>query len=269
MNCLFCKNISDNSSSVEHIIPESLGNKEHVLPKGIVCDQCNQYFAIKIEKEVLEQGYFKYARSIQNIETKKGKIVPADGFIVHPEGGKIEIYKENNDISIGTDNNTIINLIRQEKINKLYVPHYFAPTPENIPLSRLLGKMALEVLAGRAMQVDNWQKDIVYKTELDPLRQYVRYGPNSIKFWHYHQRILYTPEQLFEDTQENSQPFEILHEYTLHYSEANELFFIVAIFGIEYAINMAGPDIETYVALLDSRNGRSILEVDHEKKWPQ
>ncbi len=46
----FCKQCSDLSNSVEHIIPESLGNKNHVLPKGIVCDRCNNYFTLKIEK---------------------------------------------------------------------------------------------------------------------------------------------------------------------------------------------------------------------------
>jgi hypothetical protein len=52
MNCIFCHKISDNSQSIEHIIPESLGNKEHTLWKGAVCDKCNNYFATKMEKEL-------------------------------------------------------------------------------------------------------------------------------------------------------------------------------------------------------------------------
>jgi hypothetical protein len=59
MNCIFCKEVSDTSFSVEHIIPESLGNKSHILENGIVCDKCNNYFARKIEKEVLELPYYK------------------------------------------------------------------------------------------------------------------------------------------------------------------------------------------------------------------
>jgi len=47
MRCIFCKNPSDNSVSVEHIIPESLGNISHILPKGWVCDTCNNYIAGK------------------------------------------------------------------------------------------------------------------------------------------------------------------------------------------------------------------------------
>ena len=50
MECIFCHKDSSPSKSIEHLIPESLGNKHHVLPTGYVCDECNHYFAIKIEK---------------------------------------------------------------------------------------------------------------------------------------------------------------------------------------------------------------------------
>lgn len=40
MQCVFCHKNSVASKSVEHIIPESLGNKHHFLPKGYVCDEC-------------------------------------------------------------------------------------------------------------------------------------------------------------------------------------------------------------------------------------
>jgi len=36
MQCIFCHKDSSTSKSVEHIIPESLGNKHHFLPKGYV-----------------------------------------------------------------------------------------------------------------------------------------------------------------------------------------------------------------------------------------
>ena len=50
MRCIFCKKDSCNSRSVEHILPESLGNEEHILPAGIVCDRCNNYFASSVEQ---------------------------------------------------------------------------------------------------------------------------------------------------------------------------------------------------------------------------
>ena len=246
MQCIFCKERSDDSKSIEHIVPESLGNREHVLPKGIVCDTCNSYFGIKIEKEVLAQGYFKYMRHIQDIETKRGNLVPGAGIIAHPHGGKVEIYKEESGLSINVSSD-ILRLVATGQVNKLYIPHYEQPFSNNLPLSRLLGKMAVEALVHRLMPAEGWEAEIVDKAELDPLRKYVRHGPGKIKFWPYHQRVLYSPDD------------DILHEFTFHYSEAEGLFFIIVIFGVEYAINMGGPEIESYLEELKKRGGKSFL----------
>ncbi|GAA3934439.1 HNH endonuclease [Chitinophaga oryziterrae] len=257
MNCIFCKKNSDNSTSVEHIIPESLGNKKHILPKGIVCDQCNSYFAIKIENQLLSQEYFKFIRSAQGVLSKKRRVIPSTGFIVHPEGGNVEIYREPSGVFIDIPKSEIVDLIVKGRVNKLYIPHHIEPVLENVPLSRLLGKMAIEALTQKILNVDGWETEIIDKAELEPLRSYVRYGPAKIKLWHYSQRILYPPDFTF--IAENGETYEVLHEYTFHYSDANELFFVIAIFGIEYAINLAGPEIDTYQALIRNNNGKSFL----------
>ena len=41
MICIFCRN-ENNAKSVEHIVPESFGNNFYILPKGVVCDECNK-----------------------------------------------------------------------------------------------------------------------------------------------------------------------------------------------------------------------------------
>jgi len=46
--CIFCLSENSSFSKEEHIIPESLGGEE-ILPKGFVCDRCNQYFGTKVE----------------------------------------------------------------------------------------------------------------------------------------------------------------------------------------------------------------------------
>src|SRR5688572_29918009 len=84
MRCIFCKQSSDQSKTIEHIIPESLGNKEHVLPRGVVCDSCNWYFGTKVEKELLDQPFFKHARHRQFILTKHGKSVPWKAYSLFP-----------------------------------------------------------------------------------------------------------------------------------------------------------------------------------------
>lgn len=100
MQCIFCHKDSSTSKSVEHIIPESLGNKHHYLSKGYVCDDCNHYFAVKIEKELLAQPYFVSMRSRNGILTKKGKHVKEKMFF--PEVSKtvdaVLQTKENNNI---------------------------------------------------------------------------------------------------------------------------------------------------------------------------
>ena len=82
MRCIFCKQDSSTSKSVELIIPESLGNVEHVLPLGAVCDACNQYFARKIERQVLDSPMFRRLRADMAVRNKRGRIpawLPADG----------------------------------------------------------------------------------------------------------------------------------------------------------------------------------------------
>ena len=44
------KDPSTNSRSKEHIVPQSLGGTEHILPPGVVCDKCNNYFSRAVEK---------------------------------------------------------------------------------------------------------------------------------------------------------------------------------------------------------------------------
>ena len=41
--CIFCKESGDIFHTIEHIVPESLGNTEDILHKG-VCDKCQNYF---------------------------------------------------------------------------------------------------------------------------------------------------------------------------------------------------------------------------------
>ncbi|MGJ4749067.1 HNH endonuclease, partial [Leptospira sp. SA-E8] len=74
MRCIFCKQDSSTSRSVEHIVPESLGNVEHTLPVGVVCDGCNQYFARKVERPVLESPMLRLLRAEMDIPNKRGRL---------------------------------------------------------------------------------------------------------------------------------------------------------------------------------------------------
>ncbi len=87
MRCIFCKRDSTGSRSAEHIIPESLGNDEHVLPPGVVCDACNNYFASSIEQVVLESGEFKTARFNMGIPNKRNRTPMVQGMLLPLQPG--------------------------------------------------------------------------------------------------------------------------------------------------------------------------------------
>ncbi len=72
--CIFCKSTDNTFTSIEHIFPESLGNKEKILPKGIVCDKCNNGILANLDNELVDFGVIKFFRTLNGVENKKGKI---------------------------------------------------------------------------------------------------------------------------------------------------------------------------------------------------
>ena len=99
-------------------------------------------------------------------------------------------------------------------------------------------------------------QEIVDKKELDPIRDYARRG-SVISFWPYNKREIYSPDFLFVESGEK--PYEVLHEWTFLYTQARELYLVLVIFGIEYAINLGGPYIEGYQKWLLLNNNKSPL----------
>jgi HNH endonuclease len=71
MACIFCNN-SITANSLEHIIPESLGNKYYVLPRNTICGSCNNSFS-KFEGNAITRTFLGFIRTQSAIKTKKGK----------------------------------------------------------------------------------------------------------------------------------------------------------------------------------------------------
>ncbi len=59
--CIICER-EHSDTTIEHIIPRSLGNIHYILPKGKVCSQCNHRFS-KYENRVLSSKTFLRERS--------------------------------------------------------------------------------------------------------------------------------------------------------------------------------------------------------------
>lgn len=211
MRCIFCKNVSDASVSVEHILPESLGNRALYLSVGVVCDNCNNYLSREVEKPMLQSGVFRLIRSERRVPSRRGKI-PIFGDTERPE-----------------------------------LPNFRVT-------GRFVGKVGLEVLADRVKGISGWNDEIVNKTELDELRHFVRF--NVGETWPLSYRTIYPVNSVFKDDQKS---FEVLHEYDLLYTDTFELYIILVLFGVEFAMNLGGRVLNGYRTWLELHEWASPL----------
>lgn len=257
MNCIFCKEPSDNSKSVEHILPESLGNEDHVLKPGVVCDKCNNYFATKIEKVVLDKPYFKNVRHRNFIRTKKGRLVPDKVLFPHKDAGWTDFWIDEKGFILNSEDSNITKMIKNGQLNKMIMPIIGDPEPNDKEVSRFLAKVGLEFLAYKFQNEQPWIDELVNKVELDPIRNYARYGEGT--YWEYHQRRIYTEEDRFVDPVNHPEPYEILHEFDFLYTESQIMYFVMVIMGIEYAINLGGSEVKIYENWLTEHNNISPI----------
>ncbi len=258
MRCIFCKEDSSDSRSVEHIVPESLGNIDHVLPPGVVCDKCNNYIAREVEKPFLDSRYFQERRFYAGIPNKKKRIPPMEG--IHLQSRTpVQFLKINGEegISVGASPNVdesgwVQSLLKREA-GTVIVP--IGQKPSDNIISRFIGKVGLEVLAHRALDVQGGLDETINQPELEELRRYVRIG-NSAQSWPYSCRSIYQPDFIFND---GAEQYQVPHEFDILITPESEYYIVVAIFGEEYALNLGGPEIEGYELWLKTNNNVSPL----------
>lgn len=58
---------------------------------------------------------------------------------------------------------------------------------------------------------------------------------------------------------EDAQCFQVLHEYDLLLTDSNELYIIVALLGVEFALNLGGPELDGYMAWVERHHSKSPL----------
>lgn len=270
MRCIFCKAPSDSSISVEHIIPESLGNQDHVLPQGWVCDQCNNYLSRKVEAPFMNSEYGKRARFEMEIPSRRRRIPIVSGF--HPQSmTKVEFLRDKTGLSFfaadGEDEPRFVNTLKTRSSGSLWIPSSGDPHLD-YETARFIGMIALEILAYRCMEVNGWNTEVACKPELDELRDYVRRGrPGFV--WPVHMRRIYPAEHQFSD--EIDPEFQVLHEFNILFipsaesAHSGEYYAVIAILGIEYVINLGGPELDGYLGWLLEHNDESYLYGKPEK----
>ena len=146
--CLFCR--SDGPfRTVEHIIPESLGNDTDVL-KGRVCDACQNYLGREVEKPALEKTPIAFWRTFLGIQTKGKKLPTVD--LTPPRKGRIPASHTLTDsirFSAHLDGSTSVAIDQPERIRSILegrcTDFKLVLSPFHlITLGRLFGKIGLE-----------------------------------------------------------------------------------------------------------------------------
>lgn len=172
-------------------------------------------------------------------------------------------YDEDNSVwcvgaAQGEDESRWVQSLRKSESGSLYMLELGLPNADYIT-ARFIAKIGLEILASKYLKIQGGNDEIVDKRELNELRKYVRSGsPNII--WPISIRQIYPPEFLFNDIQHGSH--EVLHEFMIHHIPnllGVEYYTVIAIFGVEYAINLGGPEIEGYRNWLKQNGNRSLL----------
>lgn len=154
MSCIFCGEPVVNLS-IEHIVPESLGNIDYILEPGRICAECNNSFS-DFEDKALSKTMLGFERSRLGVATKKGKAAQAQSHNIKFVGDKkfrknvVTIYglDETNIESVGKDGSLTIKIMDFDK--------------SDMATSKLLLKIGLESLyqSQRAIFKANSFKDL-------------------------------------------------------------------------------------------------------------
>jgi hypothetical protein len=186
----------------------------------------------------------------QSIGNKKGRIPSLDG-VVLPDDIPIKVYKSK-DIKLtfgAVPDEASVQRIIQTGRGEITFEDTTTP-PDNFIVSRFLAMMALEAIAQRFAPYEGGLDYLIDEPQFDPIRNHARRGhPRS---WPYYVRRIY--EENTKHLNDNDEPVQTIFEYTLFWTPHSELYFVIAIFGLEFAINVGGPELEGYEEWL-SRNG--------------
>ena len=260
MKCIFCGQDSSNSKSIEHIVPESFGNKTAFLRKGIVCDKCNNYFARKVEQPFLESETIRVLRQELELENKRGKIIKD---YAYPRVGKeyVKQVGENTYLIYTKETKKESDLAADVAEYKKYCENTDKQLlEENIFVSRLLAKMAVEYFVYRCGCSDEVCEYVVSDEIFKSIREYARYG--NRKIWKYNARRIYSRHEAY-----NGDPFTAANwEIDFLFLENGEVYFIIVMFGIEYAINMGGSYNDGFKYWLENNDYRSPLHLTPQEK---
>lgn len=238
-DCLYCRHTDVPFERVEHPIPESLGNDDLIIPKGWVCDPCNQYFGAKLESKVLSLPPFSIERTAFNVRSKKGRLAhhQDDGFALAATGygGRVAIIDQGNTIGA----------LRVAR-DGLYIPH--VPRDYDNLVARFLLKVGLGVLLMEGLDT--------FEGQFDLARRCARYGERArdwdVAYGAYPGRHDIHLARRWDglgpiDTHQ-------LYEYSAGTMDSGDVMFCFILATSIMAINLSRPPATEYILGFNARN---------------
>ena len=118
-------------------------------------------------------------------------------------------------------------------------------------------KMALEAAAQGCLRtpVAGALESLIDDPQLHPIRRHARHGSNA--HWPFRLRRIYEINDMHLD--DDAKPVQTLYEYTLILTELPELYFVIALLGLEFAINLGNPSVDGYEEWLAAHQFESPL----------
>lgn len=174
--CLFCGS-AGSFTTVEHIVPEALGNDDLVLC-GHVCDVCQAYFGKEIERYVLSKTPIGFWRAHLGIRGKEGKLARVDLSVSEGRKGVLPEWSVHHDSGVAfsahADGTCSVEISDREMLRQVLSGErrrfQFVFSPKSlVQIGRFLGKIGLELLCAG-------DPDLARHHQFDELRRYVRYG---------------------------------------------------------------------------------------------
>jgi hypothetical protein len=174
MTCVYCRKDSGRNPGLAHIFPEALHCNDEVLPRGAVCDVCNEYLGRRLDENLIRYPSIAFAIQFLATPGKKGKPRKRVGAIDREIPGKPDVLlqtkTERPSISTGP------NGVKRAHVLLSADPQFRMPR-----FRRALHHVAFNIVA----KLDGPDKMLTANWDL--ARNYIRFPGDESECWPYAQ----------------------------------------------------------------------------------
>lgn len=229
--CIWCfREPPDIIFDVSHVVPKCVGNlSQQLLPLGIVCRQCNNYFGTAVEPALLKDPFFHVIAVVLRLQhpdrmnefrdrvfdNEHPSTVPIDRKV------HVECILTNQGLTLDVSYAVKGRLVREYQVKDLAF------------LSRALHKIAYEALAWSIFVKGLDQTIDIFDSGFDHIRRWARHGEpqNSVR-----------PVLRMQYYAPNIKPQWEMRQWRFH----NWLGAEIDLFGDWYAVNLTSPPDKAY-----------------------